>query len=146
MTTPSTKISADANTAIMAHSTSIEVTTVHADGSHSSTIKSVSPTEPAPTAAKLTVTSESSAAFSPTTAAGKGEPTTSTTVKPTEALAATTTAAPPASITNSSKTTQVANGQSIRDVSSEKCSAAYNVSRDSFIEVMNNGPILLYLG
>jgi hypothetical protein len=35
------------------------------------------------------------------------------------------------------------NDHAIRDVSSEKCSAAYNVSRDSFIEVMNNKLIIL---
>lgn len=108
----------------------------------SSTTGLASSTDPAQTTVK-TVMAESSAASSPTASAGKGESTTSTTVKPTEALAAPTIAVPPAIITNSSKTPPVVNGQSIRDVSSEKCSAAYNVSRDSLIEVVNNELIVL---
>ncbi len=120
----------------------VEATFTDAGSSGSSTTGLVSSTEPAQTTAK-TVMSESSAASSPTTAAGKGESTTSTTVKPTEALAAPTTAVPPASITNSSKTTPAVNDHAIRDVSSEKCSVAYNVSQDSLIEVVNNEIIVL---
>ncbi|EFX85422.1 hypothetical protein DAPPUDRAFT_300466 [Daphnia pulex] len=130
----STNISVDANATTTAPSALIKVTIVHAVESDTSTIKSLSPTEPAPTTAKLIVTSESSAVFSPTTAAGKGESTKgvdSPTVKPTEASTASTSAAPTASSTNSTKSTQVVNDQSIRDVSSGKCSAAYNAEDKS---------------
>jgi hypothetical protein len=133
----------DANATTTAPSASIKVTT--AVGNDPSTIKSVLQTEPASTTAKLNKTTESSATSS-TTAALNGETTTgvgSITLKPTEASTASTSAALTASSTDSSKSTQVVNDHAIRDVSSEKCSVAYNVSRDSFIEVLNNKLIIL---
>jgi len=86
-------------------------------------------TEPPPFAAKPTMTTPSSAASSSTIASVKVESTTvvdSVSTKPTEASAPSTTAAPIASTTNSAKSTEVVNDHSIREVSSEKCSTAYD--------------------
>ncbi|XP_046460543.1 mucin-5AC-like [Daphnia pulex] len=127
---PSTNTSVAANTATTAPSTSIKDTNVHAVGSDPSAIESVLPIEPASSTGKLNKTTESSATSS-TTAALNGETTKEvvlTTLKPTEVSTASTSAAPTSSSTDSTKSTQIVNDHAIRDVSSEKCSAAYNAA------------------
>ncbi len=126
------------NSSEITSNTTIKPAAMHADAVSSSTAELVSSTESSSSAANPKAT----IASSETTAGVKEDLTkevVSTTLKLTETSTVGITAAPAASTTNSAKSTEVVNDHAIRDVSSVKCSTAYDVSRDSPFRLMIKG-------